>query len=78
MSQDQIQIILDRLDKMDIERSEKHELLMTQIQELKEKINPVVDVYSNVVGTTKVMKYIFVGISFIVGFILSIKALYNK
>lgn len=58
MSSEQIQIILNRLNSMDAERAEKHELLMTELTNLKQQIEPIAEIYSSAKGFGKVSVWI--------------------
>lgn len=50
--------------------------MTVQLQVLSDKISPVVEVYTDLNGTKKVLKYVFYTLSLIIGFILSLKALF--
>lgn len=58
MSETQIQIILNRLDLMEKERAEKHEVLMTELENLKLQIAPIADIYSSAKGFGNVIMWI--------------------
>lgn len=49
--------------------------LKTSIQGIQDTLEPIAKIYINTVGFGKVTKYIFFGLSFIVGLIISIRTL---
>lgn len=50
MNNPEVQQILKRLDDMEKERTEKHELLMTELANLKLQIAPISDIYMSAKG----------------------------
>lgn len=82
MSNSDIETILQKLEVYHDKHTDDHEIVMDKIAELqkqsydiKEQIKPIVEIYTDLNGTKKVMKYLLITASLVVGFILSIKQL---
>lgn len=55
------------------ENLEKH---ISEVKAWQERAEPIVEIYTNLNGTKKVLKYVFYTLSLVIGFVLSIKALF--
>lgn len=77
MSQDNIQTIIQKLDKYHEDREEKHKLIMDEINSLKNQITPMSEIYVSLKGFGKVAiwvgKWIMTPTIILLGAIVSIK-----
>lgn len=75
MPQHDITTILVKFKEFEERQSDTHTQLFARIQELDDKIDPVVRIYGDLSGTGRIIKWCIVSLTLVIGLAAGIKAI---
>ena len=70
--------VVETIHEISLENTTTNKELKEQVQEISETLKPIAEVYANLNGGWKVLKWVIVTASLVMGLLISIKVYFSK